>query len=64
MLTGRTRHRIMTRPFRKALLVLECEVDETVVENFGGYVGCEHVKRWRDATLQDYVELQQKDTRQ
>ena len=52
-LTGSARVRLVSRLFRKPLLVLQVEVKERKVESLGGWVDTYTVKYWRDATIEE-----------
>lgn len=54
--TGRQRHRIHTRLFRKPLLVLQEEWEGYVPECYGGVIAGEIRRYWKDAIPEHMME--------
>ena len=55
--TGRQRHRIHTRLFRKPLLVLQEEWEGFIPEYCGGIVDGNFQRYWLDAKPEDVLEV-------
>lgn len=50
-LTGRSRHRVLTRFLRTPVLVLQLEVEGIRIDYYGGYCDTETITWWVDADV-------------
>ena len=59
--TGRTRHRVHSRKFKRDLLVLQLEVEGLVPDHCGGMVDVSFKKWWVDARTEWITESEASD---